>query len=99
MVHKPFRLPEIIEGMKKLSLEPKRMQLVQPYTDKEPNMVLIEAVKGAGPFCKILPTLVVYDEERRLYTGTSQILRYVIIGRDWRRDGICQEYYIWLQHQ
>lgn len=30
----------------KYKLEPKRMQLVYPYIDKEPNMVLIEAVRG-----------------------------------------------------
>ena len=32
--------------MVKYKLEPKRMQLVYPYIDKEPNMVLIEAVRG-----------------------------------------------------
>ena len=62
MVHKPFRLPEIMELMKKYKLEPKRMQLVQPYIGKEPNMVLIEAVKGGNPFLTVLPALVVYEE-------------------------------------
>ena len=73
MVHKPFRIPEIIEILKRYKLEPKRMQLVQPYADKEPNMVLIEAVKGAGAFCKVLPTLVVYGEDRNY---TPELLRY-----------------------
>ncbi|MBR3041282.1 MAG: methyltransferase, partial [Eubacterium sp.] len=39
MVHRPSRLPEIMELMRKYRLEPKRMRLVQPYMDKEPNMV------------------------------------------------------------
>ncbi|MDE6219981.1 MAG: tRNA1(Val) (adenine(37)-N6)-methyltransferase, partial [Lachnospiraceae bacterium] len=41
MVHRPFRLAEIITVMTEYKLEPKRMKLVYPYVDKEPNMVLI----------------------------------------------------------
>ena len=73
MVHKPFRLPEIFDIMKKYRLEPKRVQLVQPYSDKEPNMVLVEAVKGAKPFCKFLPTLVVYKKDG---SYTQRLLDY-----------------------
>ena len=73
MVHKPFRLPEIIDIMKRFRLEPKRIQLVQPYVDKEPNMVLIEAVKGAKPFCKMLPTLNVYEKDG---SYTKRLLEY-----------------------
>ena len=46
MVHRPFRLAEIIRVLSAHQLEPKRMQLVYPYVDREPNMVLIEAVRG-----------------------------------------------------
>ena len=46
MVHRPFRLAEIFSTLKKYHLEPKRMQLVYPFVDKEPNMVLIEAMKA-----------------------------------------------------
>ena len=42
MVHRPFRLAEIMGVMMTYKLEPKRMQLVYPFVDKEPNMVLIE---------------------------------------------------------
>lgn len=65
MVHKPFRLAEIIRELSSKKLEPKRMCLVQPGTKKEPNMVLIEAVKGGGVQLNIEPTLVVYDEDGR----------------------------------
>jgi tRNA1(Val) A37 N6-methylase TrmN6 len=61
MVHKPFRLVEIFEELRKRRLEPKRMQLVHPYIDKEPNMVLIEAVKGGNSMIKIDPPMVVYE--------------------------------------
>jgi tRNA1Val (adenine37-N6)-methyltransferase len=63
MVHKPFRLAEIFAYLQSYRLEPKRMCLVQPYADKEPNMVLIEAVKGGKSMLKIEPTLVVYNKD------------------------------------
>lgn len=62
MVHRPFRLIEIISALTKYKLEPKRMQLVHPYIDKEPNMVLIEAVKGGKSMIKIEKPLIVYED-------------------------------------
>jgi len=62
MVHRPFRLVEIFSLMTKYRLEPKRMKLVYPFADKEPNMVLIEAVKGAKSMIKIEKPLIVYKE-------------------------------------
>ena len=50
MVHRPFRLTEIMQVLTKYKLEPKRMQLVYSLLlDREPNMVLIEALKGGTP--------------------------------------------------
>ena len=63
MVHRPFRLVEIFRVMTQYKLEPKRMQMVQPYRDKEPNMVLLEAVLGGGPQLTVLPALVVYESD------------------------------------
>lgn len=63
LVHKPFRLPELMQTLQKYKLEPKRMQMVQPYADKEPNMVLLEAVQGGGPQLTVLPALVVYNPD------------------------------------
>ncbi len=62
MVHRPFRLAEIFAVMQKYKLEPKAMRLVHPYADKEPNMVLVEAVKGGKSMIKIAPPLIVYKE-------------------------------------
>ena len=47
-MHRPFRLVELMATLTKYKLEPKRMQLVYPFIDKEPNMVLIEACKGGN---------------------------------------------------
>lgn len=64
MIHRPNRLADIMEGLRKYSLEPKVIRFIQPYKDKEPNMVLIEAVKNAGILLKVMPTLVIYDENK-----------------------------------
>ena len=74
MVHRPFRLAEIMVLLRAYRLEPKRMQLVHPFVDKEPNMVLIEANRGGNPGMKVEKPLIVYrdvneytDEVRELY--------------------------------
>lgn len=62
MVHRPFRLAEIITCMTSYKLEPKRMQLVYPYVDKEPNMVLIEGVRGGKSRMTVEKPLIVYTK-------------------------------------
>ena len=62
MVHRPSRLGEIMSKMTACRIEPKRMQLVYPYVDKEPNMVLIEGTRGGNPGMKIEKPLIVYEE-------------------------------------
>lgn len=62
LVHRPFRLVEIFSALTRYHLEPKRMRLVYPFVDKEPNMVLIEAVRGGRPMIKIEKPLIVYEK-------------------------------------
>lgn len=63
LVHRPFRLAEIIVTLKAYKLEPKRMKLVHPFIDKEPNMVLIESVRGGKPRMTVEAPLIVYKEQ------------------------------------
>ena len=62
MVHRPFRLAEILGKMSEYRLEPKRMRLVYPYIDKEPNMVLIEGLKDGRARITVEKPLIVYRE-------------------------------------
>ena len=62
LVHRPFRLAELIVTLSKYHLEPKRMKLVYPFADKEPNMVLIEAIRGAKPRITVESPLIVYQK-------------------------------------
>lgn len=43
-------------------LEPKRMRLVYPFADKEPNMVLLEANRGGRSRMTVERPLIVYRE-------------------------------------
>lgn len=61
IVHRPFRLAELIRTLSEHRLEPKRMRLVYPYKDKEPNMVLIQSVRGGKPRMEVEAPLIVYD--------------------------------------
>ena len=65
MVHRPERLAEIIQVLVKYKLEPKILKLVYPKKDKEPNLILIKAVKNAKSFLKIEKPLFVYDENNK----------------------------------
>ncbi len=67
LVHRPFRLAEIMETLIRYKLEPKRMRMVYPYIDKEPNMVLIEAKKGGRSRLTVEKPLIVYKEQN-VYT-------------------------------
>ena len=62
LVHRPFRLAEIITKMCAHRLEPKRMRLVYPYADKEPVMVLLEGVRGGKPRMTVEKPLIIYRE-------------------------------------
>ena len=62
LVHRPFRLVDILVLLRQYKLEPKRMKLVHPFVDKEPNMVLIEANRGGRARMHVEPPLIVYKE-------------------------------------
>lgn len=81
MVHRPFRLAEIMSTMVRYGLEPKRMRLVYPYADKEPNLVLIEGMRGGNSRINVEKPLIVYDGPG---VYTDEILE--IYGRERRED-------------
>ena len=71
MVHRPERLVDIFELMRKYRIEPKVLKMVCPNKNKEPNLVLIKGVKNAKTFLKIEKNLYVYDKENKY---TKEIL-------------------------
>ncbi len=71
MVHRPERLVDILFLMRKNNLEPKKLRFVYSNVNKEPKLVLIEAVKNAKPFLRIEKNLYVYNEDGKY---TDEIL-------------------------
>ena len=65
MIHKPFRLAEILTKMCEYHIEPKRIQFVHPYVDKEPTMVLIEGLKGGKSRVKVEPPIIMYERKKQ----------------------------------
>lgn len=61
MVHRAFRLTEIMIKMNYYKIEPKRIQFIHPYIDKEPVLVLIEGVRGARSRVTVEPPIVIYE--------------------------------------
>lgn len=61
IVYRSQRLAELMTELRKVSLEPKRMRLVAPTLNQEPNIVLLEAVKDRKPGLRIEPTIAVYN--------------------------------------
>lgn len=63
MVHRPDRLVDILNLMRKYKIEPKTMRLVYSNQHSEPKLVLIKGIKNAKPFLKVEKNLYIYDKE------------------------------------
>ena len=75
MIHRPERLSEIFVMFAKYRLEPKTLQLVQPYSDSAATMILIEGRKNARPEIKILPVLVIYKSQGEYSESVKKIYK------------------------
>ena len=65
MIHRPFRLTEIMIKMNHYKIEPKRIQFIHPYIDKEPVLVLIEGVRGTRSRVTVEPPIIIYDKSEQ----------------------------------
>jgi len=63
MVHRPSRLVDIIDLMRRNRIEPKRVRFVHPRKEAEANMILIEGTREGRPEVRLLPPLIVYEED------------------------------------
>lgn len=63
IVHRPERLLDIIDSMKKYNIEPKRVQFVYPKKDKAANILLIEGTKNGNKGLKIEAPIYTHDED------------------------------------
>ena len=62
LVHRPFRLAELITTLTRYGLEPKRLRFVHPQVDKEPSLVLLGCVRGGRSRLAVEKPLILADE-------------------------------------
>ena len=72
MVHRPERLVDILNLMRKYKIEPKILRFVYSDKNKEPKLILIKGVKNGKPFLKVEKNLYIYDENGKY---TEEILK------------------------
>ena len=75
MVHRPERLAEAMHIMSTCGLEPKRLRLVCGRLGQAPNLVLIEAKRGASPGLTVMPPLALYDSDGNETDEVKKIYR------------------------
>lgn len=77
MVHRPDRLLEILELMKKYRIYPKRLRLVYPKINSECNNILIEGIKdGNENGLRILSPLYVYNNDNKWTNEVVKIYNF-----------------------
>ena len=78
MIHKSFRLVKILTLGREYKLEAKRIQFIQPREEEDANLVLLEFSKNSSQEIRVMPPLIVYNEDG---TYTDQI-EEIYIRRD-----------------
>lgn len=73
IVHRPERLVDIVEEMRKNNIEPKKIRFIYPKIGKEAHVLLIEGKKNGNPGIKILPPLYVHNIDGKY---TEEVLKY-----------------------
>lgn len=65
MIHRPNRLVDILTLCRQYKLEPKEIRMIQPYSDKKPNIFLVMCSKGGNSDLKFMDPLIVYEKDGR----------------------------------
>lgn len=73
MVHRPHRMADIVTLMRQHGVEAKRIRFVHPRRHMEANMILVEGIRGAKPEMRIMPPLIVYNEEKEFTAEMLEI--------------------------
>jgi tRNA1(Val) A37 N6-methylase TrmN6 len=58
IVHKPERLTDVLDAMRRHGCEPKRLRLVCTHSEHAPSLLLVEGRRGGKPGLSIEPPLI-----------------------------------------
>lgn len=70
MVHRPGRMVDIFEYMRKYEVEPKRFVSVHSRLEKKPEMILIKGVKKGGRELRAEAPIALYDDNGKMKPTT-----------------------------
>ena len=76
MVHRPFRLTDILVTMSANRISPRRLRMVYPRVSREANLVLVEGIRGGRTQIKAEPPVILQEEN-----GEETLLIKQIHGR------------------
>lgn len=71
VVYPAPRLLALLDGLRAVRLEPKKLQFVQDTAARAPKLVLCEAMRGAQPGLTVAPPFILRDEDG-LYTQAAK---------------------------
>lgn len=72
MCHRPERLVDTFQIMRSYKLEPKRLCFVQDKSGEQPFLFLVQGQKGAKPFLRVEPQLIIKKDNGKF---TDEMLR------------------------
>lgn len=73
MCHRPERLVDALGMMRQYQLEPKRLRFVADREGEPPFLFLVEGKKGAKPFLRVEPLLVIKNSESKFSAEMLEI--------------------------
>ncbi len=82
MCHRPERLVDTLEIMRKYKLEPKRLRFVQDKNGEQPFLFLVQGQKGAKPFLRVEPQLIIKKENGKFTDEMLEIYGSYADGYD-----------------
>lgn len=62
-------MTEVIETLARHNCQAKELRLVQARQDKEADIFLLKAKKGANPGLRVKPVLIIYQADSSEYTA------------------------------
>ena len=74
MIYPAVRVVDLIQSMRNVNLEPKRLRMVHSFADTKASLVLVEAVKGGRSGNEIVSPLVVYRAGKHYTTEVEAML-------------------------
>ena len=77
MVHRPDRMLEILDLMRKYGISPKKLRFCHTKIDKQAKILLIEGIKFGKNSMTILPPLVAHDDDGKYSKEVLQMFEPV----------------------